>query len=207
MGQGLVAAGAVVALAGTAAAEPLGLELFPEPVLMAALIDVEYSSSSDALTADGFSTSFNTLGPGVPLTIDSGQFDLFATVDAAGVTSGGSFVIRGAIPSLGFNAPSTTLLTGTIADFGFEPGVAGSSFEFLFDVTGGVLNNTFNASQVGLILNDTGFKGSFDQSFDNLIGGAAGTGSGFAELGVPIPAPGAAGLLLAAGVMASRRRR
>jgi hypothetical protein len=94
-----------------------------------------------------------------------------------------------------------TLLTGEIAAFGANdqgPGV----FEFVFDLTGGLLNgNLFALPQAGVVLGADGnstYAGNFDSSFSNLMGGFAGTGTGSADT-APIPEPGTL-LLLGSGI-------
>jgi hypothetical protein len=104
---------------------------------------------------------------------------------------------------------SGTLLTGTLTAFGF-PDPGGDPLEFLFNVTGGDAAGLYASAPGGIILSGTGFGGSFNVDFDNLIGGIQGTGSGAADV-APVPLPAAvwlfgAGLLGLVGLGRNRVR-
>ena len=179
-----------LALAGAAQATPLSLSLTDSPDIFSGLIDVTYDAASDLLVADGLALEFDD-GTGVPLTIDSGDFHLEATIPASGMASAGSLSVLGSVDGVG---PS--LLTGELSDFGFVD-AGGDPFEFLFEITGGALADAFGGvgSVLGVILSDTGFQGHFADNFDNLIAQIPGTGFGVADV-APLAVPEPAGLLL-----------
>jgi hypothetical protein len=150
------------------------------PDITSAFISVNYDAGTGNFTANGFPTGLD-LPPGYSVT--PGAFSLNMAVNqATGAPLSGSLSITGTVPGLGL--ASGTLLTGDITDFGFETG-GGEIFEFLVDVTGGDLASAFGR-QAGIILdaNDSGFGGSFEQSFANTeFQGVADT------FGAPVPEP------------------
>ena len=165
-----------------------------------------YDSATDQLAAEGFALLLDDDGSIPSENILNGSFSLTATIDGSGNATAGTLSIGGGV--LGFG-PS--LLEGTLApgnSFGFQDG-GGPLFEFLFTITGGELAPLFmeQGNTVGVILSGTGFGGSFNSDFDNLIGGIPGTGFAVSDVAVLIPAPGALALLVLAGVAARRRRR
>ena len=110
----------VLGMTGPASGTPLGLTLFDNPDIVSMFIDVVYDAGTDTFEADGFALGLDDDGVGPTLDIVGGSFDLTATIDGAGLLTGGSLVIGGTVANLGFN--SGTLLTGSLTDFGF-PGV------------------------------------------------------------------------------------
>ena len=85
-----------------------------------------------------------------------------AQVGPDGSLVAGSLDVTGTIPNL---ASSGTLLTGQLAQFGFEP-QGGDIFEFIFDVTGGDLAHYYNGeTSVVLDATGSGFTGSFANNF------------------------------------------
>jgi len=181
--RGLLAAGLL--LGSVAQAAPLGLTLNDFPDIVSAFIDVTYNATSDTLNANGFAEELDDDGSVPAEAIAGGSFSLTATIDASGALSAGSLSIGGTVASLGFN--SGTLLTGTLTAFGF-PDAGGDPLEFLFDVTGGDAAALYGGGSIpgGIILSDSGFPGSFDSNFDNLVDGV---GSGVSDTGVvPLPA-------------------
>lgn len=169
-------------------ATPLGLVLPEFPDILSQFIDVVYVAETGGFSADGYSLQIR-VGPSEFLPITGGTFAINIVTD--GVTASGvdgpDFVITG---DLGFG--NATLLEGEIAEFGANdqgPGI----FEFVFDLTGGVLlEQVFTLGQAGVILGADGnssYDGSFETSFDNLMLGFAGTGTGSADT-APVPEPG-----------------
>jgi hypothetical protein len=71
-----------VAFAMPAKATPIGLVLDDAPDIFSAFITVDYTASTDALTADGFATTIDLGGGQQPIT--SGTFDLDAEIDGLG---------------------------------------------------------------------------------------------------------------------------
>lgn len=152
------------------------------PDITSAFITVNYDAGSGMFTANGFPTGL-ALPPGYNVT--PGAFSLNMQVaQATGQLISGAVSITGTVPDLGLM--SGTLLTGNINNFGFPSG-GGEIFEFLVDVTGGDLAGAFG-SQAGIILDahDTGFGGSFQQSFGNTP--FQGVSDTFASPVVPEPA-------------------
>jgi uncharacterized protein (TIGR03382 family) len=94
-------------------------------------------------------------------------------------------------------------------DFGFMDG-GGMLLEFLFQVDGGDLSGAYGGvgALFGVIMDvgGSGYDGDWSMSFDNLVGGLPGTGSGVANTS-PIPAPSALALAVIAGAWGRRRRR
>jgi hypothetical protein len=134
------------------------------PDLSAGFLTTSYDATTGILTADGWPISFNlssSLTPDYP-TILGGQYKLSAHIGPDGSMIGGSLDVTGTIPNL---ANSGTLLTGQLAQFGFQS-EGGDIFEFIFNVTGGDLAPYYNGS-TNVILGATcsGFNGSFANNF------------------------------------------
>jgi len=197
-----LAATTAMMIAVPAQADVLDLDLLDFPDVASSFIDVTYDADADAFAAVGFATSFDD-GSGPASPISMGSFNLFATIDDAGVLGGGSIEIGGSVDGFG-----PTLLTGDLTDFGFMPG-GGQILEFTFNLTGGELAGLYGGvgSTIGVILDiDSGtYSGDFGMSFDNLAGGVPGTGFGVADVAPVVPAP--ATLALFAGLATAGRRR
>jgi hypothetical protein len=167
------------------------------PDIASSFINVSYDAGLDTLTASGIATTYED-GSG-QVSILPGSFDLTATIDAAGVLSGGSLTIGG---DLGGGV--TTLLTGGLTAFGFPdpPATGDDIFEFLFAVTGGDLAGAYGGvgSTGGVILALTSdvFDGSFDASFE--------TDGALSDTGVPEPGTLALVLLGCVGLAAAAGR-
>lgn len=172
-------------LFGVAAhAAPLNLILASAPNIFSDNLGVQYGLLPDILTVSGNASTLDEDGIGPALSIDSTccgtTFNLSATIDSAGIASGGSLTIGGTVAALGFN--SGTLLTATLSSFGF-PAAGGDPLEFVFDVTGGDAAGLFGA-QFGVVLTGTGLPPTlFSSGFNNTRAGQA-----VAAPVVPIPA-------------------
>jgi MYXO-CTERM domain-containing protein len=181
----------------------LGLPLVEPPDIAAGFIDISYDAVTDSFEAVGFALEYDDDGSVPAETITNGAFNLSATVNSSGVATGGSVTVGGSV--LGFGP---TLLTGDLVAIGFDD-AGGQVLEFLFDITGGDLQAEYGGGggQFGIIMDTRagGYSGDWSKSFDNLVGGLAGTGAGVADIK---PVPGPAGLaLLALGGLGCRRRR
>ena len=177
------------------------LDLMPKPNLpdiSAAFIDVDYVGDNDfgTLTAAGFAITLTP--PGVPDgSITGGTFNINADLGFNSLSASGNLSIGGTIAGLGFN--SGTLLTGTLSAFGAGPG---DPLEFLFNVTGGDAAALYGGigAQAGVILNNSGYSGSFGSGFSSI--------NGVADTFSQVPLPGTLALMLAGfGMLLMRRRQ
>ena len=189
---------------GSAQATPLNLPLFDFPDISSAGIFVTFDTGSDLFTADGTAASFDDDGVGPQESISSGTYHIEATIDDLGIVSAGVLEITGTLASL--SSPTGILLTGNLIDLGFNP-LAGSTLEFLFDVTGGDLAPFFGSLVVSK-LSDSGFGGSFASDFTNELFPGAGFGFGVNNLNSVVPEPGTFLLLLSGigGLFGLRKR-
>ena len=134
------------------------------PDISAGFLNASYDATTGILSADGWPISFNISGTSTPdyPSIDGGQYMLEAQVSPSGALITGSLDVTGTIPDL---ASSGTLLTGQLAQFGFQP-EGGNIFEFIFDVTGGDLAPYYHG-ETSVILDATGsgFTGNFANNF------------------------------------------
>ncbi|GMU21581.1 MAG: hypothetical protein AMXMBFR13_16730 [Phycisphaerae bacterium] len=190
-----VGAMAVVSMAGALQARA-DLPLKSIPDISAALIDVSYNAATDVFQASGRSVQLKDAG-GTHVIGAPRPFQIDAIIDENGVLGAGTLTISGSVLGLG---PS--LLTGSLTGLSYDAG-GGDLFRFEFDVTGGDLALASHYGPAGspvVVLLDANFtsspfNGTFAASFNNN-GGVAGFGGGVADVGVPVPAPGAAGLAL-----------
>ena len=181
--RGFCASLLLTALAfGTAgSAQAALLNLMPDtPDITSAFINVDYNGGTDLLTASGTALSLDDDGVLPALNIVGGSFDLNATIDAAGILSGGTISIGGTIAGIG--AISGILLTGELTDVGFSD-TGGDPLEFLFDVTGGDLSSLYGGTG-GIILTSSGFQNWVD--FQNFA--FSGVSDTFAVSPIPVPA-------------------
>jgi hypothetical protein len=167
---------------------------------------IQYNTGSGAFIATGLplSTRFTSLGGSHAVT-GSASLSINIQINTSGLASSGTalhdFVLVGDV-SDGTTNYTGTLLTGSLADFGFlDTGTFLDVFDFLFDVTGGSMAGLFGSAQIGVLMiaERSSFTGVFTQNFSSTrIKGAIGR--------VPEPATlWLAGLaLVAIGVM--RRR-
>ena len=134
---GAVTCLSLIFAAGRAEAAPLGLT--PGSPDITATVDISYT---DGVLTATLSSGVGNYYPG-GFNITNLSYSLSANVSSAGVFSGGTVSISGAVASLG--VVQSTLMTGNLTDFGLdaEMGV----FEFLFDTT---------SSQPALDLGPTG---------------------------------------------------
>ena len=164
-------------------AQAASLSLVPgSPDIFSSQISVSYNAGTNAFSASGFATTLDDDGIGAPETIVFGGFNynIAASIDNAGVLAGGTFSIGGTVGSLGFF--SGTLLTGNLTAIGFD--TASDPLEFLFDVTGGDAAALYGGLG-GIILNTSGFGGTWGTSFGTSFGGVADT---FGVSAIPVPA-------------------
>lgn len=163
-------------------ANSLNLNLNNQLDIVSGFVDVEYEED-DAVVANGFALELDHDGdpstPGIP--IIGGLIYLEAEIDADGDLYDGEFYITGEIPSL--NLGPGILLEAELVEFGFQPG-GGEPFEFIYEVTGGDAADIYGGIDAlgGLILSRTGFRGSFEEAFDNKINETSGTGMGVIDL-------------------------
>jgi hypothetical protein len=174
-------------------AGPLNLTPAPgSPNVGAAFVDVSYDAALAQLLVQGYVTDYSF---GSVTLSGLGTLTITATITGAGVLTDGSLSIQG---DAGNGAE--TLLTGSLATgpdgtaFGSLEPLSGSTFEFLFQVTGGNAGMVqdfggIGSTRGGVALDawfENGgvpFDGSWTQSFHN--DGA----SGLAEAFVVVPEP------------------
>lgn len=130
-----------------AQASLLNLELRPAPDLYVSLVDVEYDAVGDLFEVSGFNTQllypWDTTQSVLPDASLGNIFTLQAKILADGVLQpGGSFTATGSVVIEGMTR-SGVLLTGDLYDFGFGTKDGAVTFEFLYDVSGGLLQNIF----------------------------------------------------------------
>lgn len=196
----------VMLIVQPASSTPLGLSL-ELPNASSAFISVTYNAGLGTLTARGQAQQFESGGPidqpGSPNIQNADfftSFDLNAAIDNAGVLTGGTIVVSGELPVLGFN--SGTLLTGTLTDLGF--GGFGDPLEFLFDVTGGDAAGLYGTTG-GISIIFSGFGGSFANDFSTSFTSIADVG---AIRTATVPEPWTIAVFgFGLGVLAVARRR
>lgn len=151
----------------------------------------ESSTGNYFITLDG--NSFNALS--------DASFSLTATVDHAGVLSGGSFDISGQSTALGIPA-TTTLLSGAVSGFGYQEGGPVDLFEFRITNLSGELAGLYGSS--ALVHATTEFGGTFGNSFTEDFSAAA-----YSDTFSVVPVPPAMWLLSSGliGLAGIARRR
>lgn len=165
-------------------AESLNLNLNNQSDIVSGFVDVEYFAD-DAVYAEGFALELDHDGdastPGIPIV--GGSIEFYAVIDADGNMDmyDGELFIYGAIPDL--NLGYELLLETYLVEFGFRPD-GGDPLEFIYEVYAGELADLYGGEGAtgGLIMSRTGFKGSFDDDFDNKIDREDGTGVGVIDI-------------------------
>ena len=155
------------------------------PDITSGNIQVTYNAATDLFTAVGTAFSMDTDGVGAPeYLITSGTFSLSATIDQDGNMTAGALTINGTIPALGAN--SGTLLSASLLSL-MRDTSHGEIFMFSGIPAGGDLAASFPSVGVILDLWDSGFTGSFQQSFTN-------SGMALADVAPIIPEPATSAL-------------
>jgi hypothetical protein len=194
---------ACLAAPATVQATPLNLTLAPFPDISSGFITLTYDAGSGAFNATGFAFTLEHDGvPGAEF-INSGTFTINALISNAGVLSpGGTLVIGGDVPTLGF--PGPTLLSGNLTALGF-PDSGGDPLEFLFTVTGGDAAGLYGGigAVAGIILTQTNFPSTaFTESFTREFAVAD-----VAPLAIPEPTSIGLGIACGLGLLFARRRQ
>jgi hypothetical protein len=142
---------------------------------------------------NNFSDPIYDIGPNAALSLS-------VTLTPSGQPTSGSITITGDATSYYVASSSGTLLTGTIAKFGFaDPTEAATdsgseNFQLIFSTTGGDLASLFPAIAVNLELVDVNFDGTFGATaFDDASGNAQ--ADSFSATLSPVPEPSTLGLL------------
>ncbi|NJM55441.1 MAG: PEP-CTERM sorting domain-containing protein [Verrucomicrobiae bacterium] len=191
-----------------AASTQLNLIPSPQPNLNGSFGNVVYNAASDTFRYEGFTTQFTSFG-GSPIPIlGTDKYVVEATINNAGVLTGGSVKISANIGS-GFELVlSGALETGVAGDaYGHQNPVNGQGvdlFEFLFIIDGGAAADQFGGigaqGFVGIDVNfkpgDVEFNGEWMNSFYSSI-----EGNGVADAYVVVPEPSTWALLSVAGVL------
>jgi hypothetical protein len=140
------------------------------PDISSIVRNAEYAGNSTSGT-------FTSLGQASQLTtaaltnetIDAGTFELNANIQQSAGTADGLLSIGGTITTLGFS--SGTLITATL----LQVGGPNAALNFLFNVTGGDAAAIYGGvgATIGLIMNSTGYNGSFNAAFASDPSGAS----------------------------------
>jgi hypothetical protein len=139
-GQILVLITALASLfSNSASASILGLPQTPVD-LYSEFIHINYVAGTNSFSATGYPKTLDLNGsPPAEQTYSNSarSFDLEASIDSSGHLTAGVNTITIKSDS------STTLLTGTLTNFGYTPVSGTGYFEFLFTTTGGTLASNF----------------------------------------------------------------
>jgi hypothetical protein len=203
---GVAIAVSTLGLRGVVQAVPLNLAK-GSPDIMAGFITTTYTvGGASNFTASGWALNIDYDGATPPDHDITGSMSylITATIDNSGHATDATLKITGAIDDL--SLPDQTLLTGTLAAFGYDSTYA-SPLEFVFNVTGGALASDFG-SLAGVHLSpgsSSTFSGNFLHSFTNT--GWDGVADTF-RTPVPEPLTAVMGTLALAGSgLAALRRR
>jgi hypothetical protein len=163
MNRALTVLAVLLALVFTGAvqAAPLGLVQAPPDITVGFLMG-SYNAGTGDLSLMGAPAQYDPTNiPGDSETVIPGLFQLNVLLDPSGNLLSGSFSVTGSVPGLAI--ANTTLLSGTIEQFGYETGT--SVFEYAGTVTGGELAPAYGG-KFGIINNlVVPFNGDFSQSF------------------------------------------
>lgn len=160
----------LIGFSATSKAAPLNLLLAPAPDATAGFIQVDYNAGTDLFTASGYLLSLFDGTGSTDFTANS-TFDITATIDNSGNLTSGTFTAFGALTDVPPN-PEVTLMIADIIAFGFDG--PGSVLEFEFSPTGGAVVGILPPGATGgIILSGSGFAGTFENNFGNVIDGQA----------------------------------
>lgn len=169
----------VCIMASIAQANSLNLVQRP-PDIYSDYIWVDYTAATNDFAASGYSFTFDLDGNAPPdytiLDADNyfgGAWDIVAKIDHSGKPISGTLTITGYIPSLLGSQGTGTLLTGSLSQFGF-PEAGFDPLEFVFTNIGGDLAGYYG-NGANVILQYSGFQGTFEQDFGNYSMGQADT--------------------------------
>jgi len=137
------------------------------PDVTVSVISISYDADTDLLHAGIVSGGLLTIDqdgvlPSPDHTIFNSTFDLFATIDGAGVASAGTLSLSGNYDGLG--GPVVSLASNTLTGFGYDPSIG--VFSFLFDNTTGTVPGFGPLIGINLagnfpLLNPGGFASDF----------------------------------------------
>jgi len=192
---------AIAAWGGSAQAAPLNI--VPSlPDIQFNAVTVDYVAATEALTVtlnnpNGLLDVDSTGNDYSVTAVPAPQAVINATVDNAGVLSGGTFSLTGLADTNGdlTNDVTGLLLSGSLLDLGFS----GDTIELLVSGVSGGLTPLFS-SPLGIILTATGLQGAGGWNDFNSQGASA---INITTPAVPLPAPIA--LLLAGGAILGLR--
>lgn len=196
----LLAVVACIFLTGSSVqADPLNLTP-TRPDISALNLGLSFTSSTSSFRATGSSPNsfFLFTGTnGATTAINNGSYALNATINSAGVFSGGTFSIMG---------NGGTLLTGALTSFGFTNSGSGSgTFEFTFNTISS--NPLFGFGPTGGIILSSSNLTPGNWSFVSNFSGTA-SSNNFATPAAAIPEPASIILLSLGGLgLAAKRRR
>jgi hypothetical protein len=195
----------VLGIVGTCGQAQAGLLNLAEttPDIYTSFTTINYNYGSSLFTASGSAWTLTTTG-GIEYDVLGANtaYTITATIDHSGNATLGlpSLVINGEVGEVG--ATSGTLLTGTLAKFGYMDPPGGGQFDFVFNVTGGDLASSFGP-QVGAIL--IGASTTFTGVFSDPAGFHNSTQDGAVDT-FPVPEPATLALLATGGFLALGRR-
>jgi len=153
------------------------------PDIAVGLVQVSFDKDTGVFTVYGSPSSFHRDGVTPDASIVRANntdpwFKITITVNSSGVATGGTFKLKGAVPTLGINN-FQTLLKGNLAvtspngGFGHQllNGVTSFNFRFSDDGTGAL--SSYYPSTIGVKIDPStiNFTGSFSKSFTNVGSG------------------------------------
>lgn len=206
--------------ANPAAASLLGVELDLPFILFNNTGATNYTAGSDLFSLEASPIAIRESAALAPVFITpAGGVELVAVnirVDDSGTLLGGvpgnDLLVSGEVTLSDGSFLSGSLLTAEITDFGFnDPGGTTDLFDFLFDVTGGLLADLFGgiSADIGVTLTSeqSSFGGSFIADFDGAAKGNIGRGLAPPDFEtVPEPDPLVLFSMALAGIAFARRK-